>query len=309
LERFWQKRVDIGSDWHCRQVPERGKSAGVAGYGQRGTGVPGTPVQPPFPLAIVRGEPTAGTKPSDKLTSMTFGFCPPFRRKASGCARGATGTESTCKGGSVFGKQTHGVPSEQNPHPPLGAPTPRLDDGNESLINAVVKSISIGKVSEGGNSGGDFGEEERFLLIPCGGDCGAVLGDVSTTCFFRRPRSSQIHDPSEQSPQRASLSADLTGLDSVGLTLIHTQSLPRTHVSQVTSALGAGLANCVPGRIPSGEDSGCGLFVGEVVNAFRRATISASIRFSRVRKSAFSCSSSFILILLRSRKAFCAARF
>jgi len=37
LERVWQKRVDMGSDWHCGQVP-------------------GTPVHSPFPLAIVRGE-------------------------------------------------------------------------------------------------------------------------------------------------------------------------------------------------------------------------------------------------------------
>jgi hypothetical protein len=42
LERVWQKRVDMGSDWHCRQVPERRKSARVAKSGVVGTWDAGT---------------------------------------------------------------------------------------------------------------------------------------------------------------------------------------------------------------------------------------------------------------------------
>ena len=90
-----------------------------------------------------------------------------------------------------------------------------------------------------------MGDGERFRFVPCGGDSGAVVGDV-----FRMPRSSQIHESSEHNTQRScdcgTVSFEFGDVISVTGTFKHTQSLPRTHVSQETSALGAGLANCGP---------------------------------------------------------------
>jgi hypothetical protein len=48
--------------------------------------LPGSPVHPPFPEAMVMGDPTRGIELPKILTSLTWGRLPPPRRIASGWA-------------------------------------------------------------------------------------------------------------------------------------------------------------------------------------------------------------------------------
>jgi hypothetical protein len=161
--------------------------------------VPGSPVHPPFPEAMVMGDPTRGIELPKILTSLTCGRLPPPRRIASGWASWVKAERSDWSGGRVFWRHIQGVPSEQNPQPPLR----RLSlwvVGDRLLVKEDVKSISMGyDCGVGRRDVEDVGGLERFRF-KCIGD----VGDGSDCWESRIPRSLHRHDDDEHNPQSAS---------------------------------------------------------------------------------------------------------
>jgi len=171
-------------------------------------GIPGSPVHPPLPLAMVAGDPTRGTEFPTTLTSVICGLRPPPLRIASGCASGTNAVRSACNGGRVFCRHTQGVPSEQNPHPPLGNSSLREEEeGEKELVNEVVKSISMGYVVGVGSKGDECDEEglERLRLVLWGGVEAGEGDDDVFGAESRKPRSWHRQEPEEHNPQASSL--------------------------------------------------------------------------------------------------------
>jgi hypothetical protein len=96
------------------------------------------------------GLPPRGTSPLTIVTSSASGLRSLPRRIVSGCVSRTTEEISDRRGGKVFGRQMHGVLSEQNPQPSLRPSRRELGD---ILVNEEVKSISIGNESGEGASG------------------------------------------------------------------------------------------------------------------------------------------------------------